>query len=158
MKIIDNYLDKKDFNKLKDIFISANFPYYFNEYVSKDKEITGHFYFTHTLYDNNFSNSQFVNYINPLLNKLNAFALRRIKINCYPKTENLITHDKHQDYPIKHKGAIYFLNTCNGGTYIEDKFISSIENRIILFDPSIFHASTNCTNEQARFTININYK
>jgi len=75
-------------------------------------------------------------------------------------TEKLIKHKAHRDLPpaLSHKGAILSLNTCNGGTYIGKKFIKSVENRILLFDPSVLHSSTNCTDQQARFNININWK
>jgi hypothetical protein len=84
--------------------------------------------------------------------------LRRVKVNCYTRSEKIIKHKAHKDYEIPHKGAILSLNTCNGGTYIGKKFIKSVANRILLFDPSVLHSSTNCTDEKARFNININWK
>jgi hypothetical protein len=156
-KVIDNFLDKEEFIKLQDIFLSADVPYYFNKVVTFEDETTNNFMFTHTLYRHNVPNSDYFNEIVPILEKLNIFALQRAKINCYTRTENLIVHAKHRDYEIKHKGAVYFFNTCNGKTIIENDSIDSVENRIVLFDPSILHASTNCTDEQARFTLNINY-
>ena len=34
MKIIDNFLSKENFKKIKDVFLSADLPYYFNNYVT----------------------------------------------------------------------------------------------------------------------------
>lgn len=157
MKIIDNFLSDNDFKKIQQIFMSDNFPYYFNNTVVDEKD-TKNFYFVHTLYDQNVVNSDFFKTIDPLLNKLNILFLRRAKVNCYTRTDKLIKHRAHKDLPMSHEGAILSLNTCNGGTYIGKKFIKSVANRILLFDPSVSHSSTNCTDQQARFNININWK
>tara|TARA_R110000803_G_scaffold39396_1_gene85021 strand:- start:720 stop:1190 length:471 start_codon:yes stop_codon:yes gene_type:complete len=156
MKIIDNYLPKKNFVAIQKLFMSPEFPYYFNNTVAyaTDKD----FYFTHTIYDKNLVNSEHYKTLDPLLTKLDTMFLRRVKVNCYTRSEKIIKHKAHRDYEIPHKGAILSLNTCNGGTYIGKKFIKSVENRILLFDPSVLHFSTNCTDQQARFNININWK
>ena len=67
-------------------------------------------------------------------------------------------HGQHRDYPIPHKGAIIYLNTCDGFTRLEDGTkVESVQNRILLFDASTLHNSTNTTNAKGRFNININY-
>ena len=157
MKIIDNFLSGNDFKKIQETFMSDNFPYYFNNTVVDEKD-TKNFYFVHTLYDQNVVNSDFFKIVDPLINKLNILFLRRIKVNCYTRTDKLIKHKPHKDLPMPHEGAILSLNTCNGGTYVGKKFIKSVANRILLFDPSVLHSSTNCTDEKARFNININWK
>tara|TARA_A100001391_G_scaffold6640_3_gene4272 strand:+ start:819 stop:1292 length:474 start_codon:yes stop_codon:yes gene_type:complete len=157
MKIIDNFLSDYDFKKIKETFMSDNFPYYFNNTVVDEKD-TKNFYFVHTLYDQNVVNSDFFKIVDPLISKLNILFLRRIKVNCYTRTDKLIKHKPHKDLPMPHEGAIFSLNTCNGGTYVGKKFIKSVANRILLFDPSVSHSSTNCTDQQARFNININWK
>ncbi len=133
-----------------------NFSYFFSDKVA-NKEDNKNFYFYHPLYDNNLPKSNYFNLIKPLIDKLNILSLIRAKVNCFPRSEKLIKYDKHSDCNFTHKGAIYYLNTCDGGTYIGEKFIPSIENQILLFDSSILHQSTNCTDEKCRFNININY-
>jgi hypothetical protein len=157
MQVIDNFLPKKEFKHIQTLFMSADFPYYFNSTVA-DKTDTDNFYFTHTIYDKNLVNSDYYKTLEPLLTKLDTMFLRRVKVNCYTRSEKIIKHKPHRDYNISHKGAILSLNTCDGGTYIGKKFIKSVANRILLFDPSVLHSSTNCTDEQARFNININWK
>jgi|TARA_R100001594_G_scaffold70571_1_gene104954 hypothetical protein len=157
MKIIDNFLSDNNFKKIQELFMSPDFPYYFNSTVA-DETDTNNFYFTHTIYDKNIVNSDYYKTLDPLLTKLDTMFLRRVKVNCYTRSEKIIKHKAHKDYEISHKGAILSLNTCNGGTYVGKKFIKSVANRILLFDPSVFHSSTNCTDQQARFNININWK
>jgi len=158
MEVIKNFLPKDKFKKIKESFMSDEFPYFFNSCVAFKEENTKDFYFIHTLYDKNKVNSSSFDLINPLIEKLDIWFLRRAKVNCYTRTEKLIKHKEHQDLPFSHKGAIFSLNTCDGGTYINNQFVKSEENTIILFDPVIFHSSTNCTDEQARFNINLNWR
>ena len=82
----------------------------------------------------------------------------RAKVNLYLKTTKIIEHAKHVDYPIPHKGAIIYLNTCDGYTRLHDGTkIESVENRLLLFDSSKLHNSTSTTNSLGRYNININY-
>ena len=81
----------------------------------------------------------------------------RVKVNCFPSTKEIIKYNEHIDFPFKHNGAVFYINTCDGGTWIKDKFIQSISNRILLFDSNQPHQSTNCTDKKCRFNININY-
>tara|TARA_R100001510_G_C7522864_1_gene117637 strand:- start:85 stop:555 length:471 start_codon:yes stop_codon:yes gene_type:complete len=155
LKVIKNFLEEEEFIKLQGIFMSAHCPYYFQTSVADygDKD----YMFTHTLFDKYNPNSELYKYTEILLKKLNVFALKRMRVVCYPRTEKLIKHKTHVDYKEKHKGAVFFLNTCNGGLHIGDKFIKSEENTVVKFDSSIPHSSTNCTDEKARFILNTNY-
>ena len=64
----------------------------------------------------------------------------------------------HRDYETKHKGVLYSLNTCDGYTIFEDGTkVKSVANRALLFDPSIPHCSTTCTNAWYRSNIILNY-
>jgi len=156
MKIIDNFLPADEHRKMHDLLFSDQFPYFFQNAVAT-KEDTDYFYFTHMIYDVHAPMSSFFDSIHGILNRLDVKALRRAKVNCYPKTEKLLKHGVHKDYPFKHKGALYSINTCNGGTYIGDKFIPSVANRMLLFDSSQKHNSTTCTNAKCRININFNY-
>lgn len=158
MEIINNFLDKNDFKNMKNLFLSPEFPYFFSSTISHEDEKTNDFYFTHTLYDSNVIHSDHFKAVTPLLNKLSIWFLRRVKINCYTRTEKLIKHNEHQDYPFSHCGAVFSLNSCDGGTFIQNEFVKAEENRIVLFDPFTPHSSTTCTDAQARFNINLNWK
>jgi hypothetical protein len=81
----------------------------------------------------------------------------RIKLNLIPATEKIIKHTPHQDYPFKHKGAVFMLNNCDGKLNIEGNEIETVANRVVLFDPSTVHYTTTCTDANCRSTINFNY-
>ena len=95
----------------------------------------------------------------PVLKKLDARKLIRVKANLYPNTEELHEHEFHTDFEFPHMGAILYINTCNGYTKFEDGTkIASIANRVVLFDASVPHCSTTTTDQTARFNINFNWR
>ena len=82
----------------------------------------------------------------------------RVKCNLYPATFKIREHENHTDYDFSHKAAIFYLNTCDGYTKLEDGTkVDSVENRLLLFDAGNPHCSSTCTNKKARFNINFNY-
>jgi|TARA_R100001129_G_scaffold171554_1_gene141767 hypothetical protein len=158
MKIIDNFLPQEDFKTLQKIVMGNDIQWYYNYQTNKGSKSLNDFYFCHTLFNCNQISDFYKIFAEKLISKMDLFALRRAKLNCYPWSENLIKHKLHFDYPVKHKALILYFNTCDGFTMFEDNTkIESIENRALLFDGSIKHRSTNCTNDKARFNININY-
>jgi len=162
-ELIDNFLPKDDFKRLKEL-LPKQVPFYFQEAIngfhSKSEEDKT-FYMTHMLYnwDNNFPVfSNFYNEYKIILDRLEVKSLVRMKLNLYPRTDTIETHKSHIDYPYEHKGCIFSLNTCNGATILEDGTkIKSVANRALLFDPSRKHSSTSCNDSKARLNVNINY-
>ena len=179
-EIIDNFLDKAIFTKLQNLVCNSPvIPWQYNpriEGLDEDGEQkmmpNGQFdmsnvksqnwqlsYLCHPIYADYYVQSEhFVDLLFPILNLLQVNALVRAKINLYPCQETLTEHGKHKDFPFSHKGAIFSLNTCDGYTKLDDDTkIESVENRMLLLDSSIPHASTNTSNANARYNININY-
>ena len=115
-------------------------------------------YFIHAFYVNNRPNSSFFELLAPILSRLELKALIRAKANLYPRNELLIEQGRHYDYPFPHKGFILYINSNNGFTRLNDgKIVESIANRALFFDGSSEHNSTNCTDQQCRINISINY-
>ena len=95
---------------------------------------------------------------NDILNKIEVKALIRVKANLYTYAGTQIEHGFHRDQTYSHKGAILTINSNNGYTLFKDGTkIESIENRLLLFDPSEEHSSATCTDSAKRINININY-
>jgi hypothetical protein len=94
----------------------------------------------------------------PIIEKLNYKALIRIKANMYSSTENIQEHAPHQDFTFNNKSALYYVNSNNGYTMLHGNIkVESVKNRLVVFDGSIEHYSTNCTDEQVRVSINFNF-
>jgi len=164
MNIIDNYFDKPLVEQLSGSILHPEFPWYYQETVafgsnSKQAEEVhlDNFYHTHMVYDKFKPNSGIFEQFMPFLQKLNVNSLIRIKINKYPKTNKLYIHARHNDYEFEHRGCILYLNSCDGYTQIENKKVASVENRVALFDPSVQHNTTTCTNARFRLTVNFNF-
>lgn len=157
-EIVDDFLPEKEAKNIKNIMMSPEFAWFFQSYVSRKDEISNDFYFTHTFYKDYKVNSNLFSITIPLIEKIQPKSIVRIKGNLYPNTNTLIKNNMHQDCEFEHKAAIYYINTNNGYTGFKDGTkIESVENRIVFFDGSILHHSTNCTDQKIRVNINMNY-
>lgn len=161
MNIINNFLPISDFENLKkNILYNDSFPWYFNDGVNTDYD--GHFQFTHTFYKDHRIYSNLFDFINPILLKLEINSLLRIKANLTTKSEKIIEHGFHSDFKFKKNiictTAIYYLNNNNGYTKFKDGTkILSEENKLIYFNSDLEHLGTNCTDQNSRVVINLNY-
>ena len=159
-RVIDNFLPQKYFEHLKECCFSTNFPWvYCNEVANLGEDQEEHFFFTHRVYDRFEPQSSFISELEDLLIKhLNAKSLIRVRFNLYPNQGKLIEHELHQDYMYPHKTAVLYMNTCDGYTGFEDgSKVDSVENRVVLFDGSVPHHSTNCTNQKVRIVLSVSY-
>jgi hypothetical protein len=156
-KIIDNALSNQDFLNIKNTVFRKSFNWYFSNTVANEKD-NKYFYFTHYFYEDCVPKSEFFLILSPILNILKPKSLIRIKANLYPNLGKEIKNDIHVDFNYTHKGALFYINTNNGFTELEDgSKIESIENRLLLFDSSKKHRSTHCTDKKSRVNINFNY-
>jgi len=157
MKIINNFLNDEEFNNFQKIILSTKFPWYYND----EKSLPGdmNYQFVHNFFWNETILSPFWNTIVPILNKLNAEKLIRIKANLTPRKEKNFRSAMHVDTKIKQsKTAVYYCNTNNGSTVFENgKVIESEQNKIIIFDSQKLHCGVDCTDSNIRIVINFNY-
>tara|TARA_B100001248_G_scaffold233192_1_gene194572 strand:- start:286 stop:753 length:468 start_codon:yes stop_codon:yes gene_type:complete len=121
-----------------------------------NKESTNSYY-VHEFRDVNGIVSPYDFLIHPLLNILQPKAIIRVKANKYLQTPTLEEHEYHQDYPYKHKAAIFYINTNNGQTQFTTARVASIENSMLYLDASTQHRSTSTTDAPYRININFNY-
>jgi len=158
-EIIDNFLSEKEYLKIKHLMLDdwKNFPWFYTPSVASEND--NDIYFVHTFQEKEFNlQSPTLQNLIPILKKLNIVDLWRVKGNLYPNQNKFIEHDTHIDYDEPHQAAIYYINTNNGYTKLEDGTkVSSIANRMLFFDGSKNHQSTNCTDEKIRLNINFNY-
>ena len=153
----DNFLDKKQFNKIKEVFFSKDIPWSFGKVVpdleSSVSDIDN-FQFSYTI----LPESPFYECLIPLFDKMNMEVHFRVKINLNPKAYKVFEHGYHIDIPTPSKTAIFYLNTNNGYTAFETgEKVESVANRLVVFDSHIKHTGTSCTNEKVRMVLNINY-
>jgi hypothetical protein len=159
MKEIKNFLPYEQFKELQNLILNIDFPWRIRETMTNEDE---NIYFTHSFFNKKIINSDllYINYIIPILNKLNAIAPIEIRANM---VLNKI-YDKsgwHTDYDFNNFTAILYLNNCDGGTElkIEDKikFIQSEENKILIFNSKIIHRSVSSNKNDRKYILNFNY-
>ena len=184
-QVIDNFLPEETFKKLKALIYKEDFPWYYHPTVvgyegeiksgddydsgrfhslnSKEEDNFWNVYATHLFYNNDMPFSKLCTPVYslfvPKFAEMKLFkSLVRIKANLYPYNDTLKEHAQHMDYPYSHKAAIFSLNTCDGFTRLADGTkIDSVENRILLFDASKPHNSTNTTTSHGRYNLNFNF-
>ena len=154
MIIKNNFLDLKDYKKLKETIASDEFPWYFNTTSLPDKKTI--FQFTHTFLRHGMTHSR-IDILQPLLSKLNALTFLRIKANLNTKTSKIIETGKHSDADKRFTSAIFFLNQCNGYCKIGNKKVKSEDNKLLIFKSSEEHTGSTCTDLDRRMLINIVY-
>tara|TARA_R100001129_G_scaffold110102_1_gene75537 strand:+ start:850 stop:1332 length:483 start_codon:yes stop_codon:yes gene_type:complete len=157
-KVVDDFLDKNYFKDLQKLVSSVDFPWFFQKSVNdnqEDKDL--YFYLTHLLYNDEQPNSSFFPKFQTLLDKINYDKLIRVKVNLYPRTEKLKINAPHVDFTFENKGFLFYFNTCDSKTVLEDCSIDCVENRGVYFDPTKSHSSSSCTNVKARLSLNVNY-
>ena len=156
--VVDNYLDEGSFKAISETMNGDMFPWFFNEEKILLTEFDPFNYqFTHCFYIDFVVKSAYFDILNPLILKLNAKSLVRIKANLNPISHKLIEFGLHKDQEYKCKGAIYYINDNNGYTMFGNEKVESKQNRIVLFDTETEHSSTNSTDCKNRMVINFNY-
>jgi len=155
IKIIDNFLDKEFFNQLKDLILGEHFSWFYNDY--KVYENDNDFQFVHNVITDCKPTSNFTKYIDPILNKLNAQKTIKVKLNLQTKKDKIYKHMFHIDVPDV-TTSIFYINNNNGKTIFKNgEEISSVENRMIIFNSNLKHTGTSHTDTKRRVLINFNY-
>tara|TARA_R110002020_G_scaffold132527_2_gene295914 strand:+ start:1275 stop:1862 length:588 start_codon:yes stop_codon:yes gene_type:complete len=168
MNIIDNFLKPELFKNIQKTIMGDTFPWYYQ--ADSNYKTEGLSQLTHGFYNHDLPkriNSPFLELLEPLVTKLNAVGLVRIKANLtYPSPK---PQGRHTDYNFKNMmTAIYYINSNNGGTHIEgvqtskgnikDEFVNSVENRMVIIPGNVPHVVVRHTDPGiGRFVINFNY-
>lgn len=139
---------------IKEFLESEQMPWFLSHGVARAAD--GYNYWTHTFVEDG-EFSPFFDLVTPLLLKLEIKKIVRAKANLYLGTDKIIEHPPHIDYIDKNHAAVYSINTCDGYTRVGDEILPSVANRISIFDGTLEHNSTTCTDQFARININLNW-
>jgi len=144
MQIFDDFLDKDNFQKLQNFFMSADFPWYFVPNVSlppgsivEDTLAVETYGFNHTIYDNETGNRSFVFENMPIIietfeNKIGQKVkeLLRIRMSMKHPIQNFTEKNynlPHVDYPFPHSTLIFYVNDSDGDTRVFDQYHTDLE-------------------------------
>ena len=164
MKIKNNFLEQKDFDKLQNFIMGANFGWYYNPLIDYEEDVDK-FQFTHTFYKDDVPVSSSIQELNPIIKNINSVSLHRVKTNLLTRTPNIVENKFHVDMNFLSEEklkqwttSIFYVNTNNGYTKFEDGTkVESVANRMVSFPGNLKHTGTSCTNKKTRVVINFNY-
>ena len=161
MKVIDNFLSDHEFNIIQQYFLNDTFTWYLNDSIVNRREGLDQYQFTHLFFDvSRPSLTNWSNFLQPLLHKLQAKFIFRIKANLSPRTTQGVLSDYHTDMDLNQQTAIFYLNTNNGYTKFQDNTLEdvhSVANRLLTFYGGLKHCGASCTDSNYRIVLNINY-
>ena len=163
LEVIDDFLNPQDYGLIRDTLLGGNFPWFYtNLKVRGAEDSLYNMQFTHMFVTNNAPQSDFLDVVNPLIIQLRPVSVIRIKANLTPPTPTIYHYGMHvaileQQMPAK--TAVYYVNDNNGLTVFEDgREVNSVANRLVIFDASMRHTGTSCTDVKQRCVINLNFK
>ena len=184
-KIIDNYLPEAEFNELKANFtpkavdtqgiinvpwvyldeqITSNEPAHLTKVSKVDVVSKVHSWFLSHLMWSGAIQSGTLQYLIPLLAKIDPVAVSRIQANLTVQQDKKARSKFHIDYAgdnlkqSQMNTSIYYLNTTDGGTLLEDGTeIDCIANRLVTYPYKTYHSAVLCTDQSYRIVINLNY-
>ena len=161
MKIIDDFLSPSDFQITQQFFQSPDFLWRYNEGIANRKQGLDQFQFVHPFFDiSKPSQTDWSPFLQPILTKLNAQYIFRIKANLRPRTSQGVLSDFHTDMKLNQQTAIFYLNTNNGYTKFKEETLDdvpSVANRLITFFGHLQHCGCSATDCNNRIVLNINY-
>ena len=155
MNIYKNFIDKDHCNKINNVILGLDFPwFYLKHQTAKDSSFMGHCF-----YKDNKINSSFYYLVEPILNKLNPTKIINIRSAlCLKRPMTSAWHCDFKDSASKNKVAVYYVNTNNGYTIFKNKKIKSEKNKIAIFDGNMKHKVKYQTDKDTRIVINVNYE
>lgn len=162
--VYDNFLNAEEYGVIKQhLGPGGGFPWKLGPRINNNDQTNEDMYFATMVYHSYQDGWQpdINSYpFQTITSKIHIESLFRIKSNLYfpSKTEKVHHHAPHRDSNFKHQGALFFLTTCDAPTTMADGTqIDSVENRLMLFDPTSMHSSSSPTNTPYRVTVNFNY-
>jgi len=174
-RIIENFLPQHQADEIESVMIcppkpanpEPKFPWLYMPHPTdnKDSEMA---FFTHLFYDHigrpgKEQDPYFKGIDNTILSKLEkedmkGMDLLRVRANLYLRQKEPMLSEPHRDHFIDHKVAIYYVNTNDGYTLLDEKIkIPSIKNTVLVFDGGK-HRAVSQTDEKVRVIINISYQ
>jgi len=171
-KKINNILDTKLFNDIKEHVCSDMFPWFYIPDSAFDNTTdtnkTKKYSFYHTTMKEKKSNSFFNENTMMIANimkdqfHLNDYEILRLRWGMSTNNAEKIIHNPHIDFYEQHKVILYYLNESDGDTYFYDNQNNIInqntpeENSAILFEGNIKHSSSKPIKYDRRIILNIN--
>ena len=157
--IIDDVMEKKEFNILKESIMADEFDWQFRKGIKNKEADDSQMVHTFHIQGMQATTPERFSLLYPLLNFLQPAGILRIKSNLTLRTPEHYETGLHVDVMVPGSlTAIFYVNTNNGYTYFENgQKVESVENRLVIFPSHLPHAGATCTDKHRRVVINFNY-
>ena len=173
VKITDNFLLEEDHKRIEGVMKSKEFPWYHHTVqldktnhpspiIGMDKSLALQVFLTHSFLQKSedYEWSNWGDIASLILVKLEAERVERVRgVLTLKRAEHEIDgwHVDQEDLPGMMVG-IYYLDTCNGCTVLEDgTIVDSVANRMVTFPIEMLHTLISHTDIESRAVINFNY-
>ena len=157
IEIIDNFLPEEEFKSIQSFMMGGEFRWFYCKGRTYDDD--GLYHMVHMFFQPEVGlNSEHLDMWNTFMNQVGAKKCERIKANLTFNTPTIEPGPFHHDY-VDMKTAIFYINTNNGYTEFESGVrVSSIANRVCIFDSNLKHRGTTHTEpDPRRIVVNFNY-
>lgn len=153
-QIVDDFLTLSEHRAIYDQLMGEDTPWFYSDGIDHTKD--GNFQFVHFYYWEHEWRDD-VSTLQPILSKLNPYAISKVKANLLTPTEKVKVNGWHVDVPSnKFTTCIYYVNDNDGYTEFEDGTkVESKANRIVLFNSALKHRGT--TSTERRIVVNLNF-
>ena len=158
IQIIDNFLPEEEFKSIQSFMMGGEFRWFYCK--GRATRDDGLFLMIHMFFQPERGvKSEHLEIWNNFMNKLQAKKCKRIKANLTFKTPTIEPAPFHTDYTDL-KTAVFYINNNNGYTEFESGVrVSSVANRVCIFDSNLKHRGTTHTEpEPQRIVVNFNYE
>ena len=165
IQVYDDFLDQQAFQFINYHMMGQEFPWRHGTVMNPEVDDMlcdeiDNIQFCNWIYRDFEPKGQEFSIVQPIISdpRLQMCSIHRIKANLTLRTPEIIKHGFHRDGTGAFMVAIYYVNSNDGYTQFQDGTkVESIENRLVVFDSSISHTGSTCTNAKVRCVINFNY-
>ena len=188
VQIIDNMMPADAFEQMHSMITDKAFPWGMQNKVSydilkkQDEEAGGdgsidygrwendkefvdfnNLQFRHIFYFDHVNQSEYTQYLWPLLSGIRTPSWMRIRatLNQYT-SKHIMLGGYHSDIPpawhnLPITTGLFYFNTNNGYTEFKDGYrVNNVANRLLLFPCPLKHSAVSCTDKQYRLQLNLN--
>ena len=173
IKIYDDFLPSQYFDKVKEYYTGSQVGWHYMNCIDTKGDYNSstiicdeidNWQLTNVSYLNDQPVNESYKTIQPLLGFITeritpVKTVIKIKTNLNPRTDKIVKHGFHIDFPYEScTTALLYINTNNGYTeFTCGTKVNSRENRLVTFPTTTFHTGTTCTDQQNRIVVNLNY-
>jgi hypothetical protein len=174
IKVIDDFISPQVQEFVKNQLVATGMPWVFLDdvtYGATSTDIETRAGFQHIPFTDGTITSTAYWFLYPILleacskNNIVVKQLLRIRVGLYVNANSEKPNHRHIDQHEPHLVGLYYVDDCDGDTVFYANDVSDEEilrctpkrGRMILFNGSIYHASTPPVTKQYRITVNFNF-